>query len=366
MNPFVSRRRASCLAWPPISLVFLLAVHAAQPVHAADWADALKARVERIDSETPGRLGVYVKRLDNGETFAYEADRPWYLASSAKLPVAIAMLQEIEQGRHSPTERVLLQETDKVDGSGAVVWQKNGTSYTVQQLLKRMLMESDNTAANMLIRSIGIDRLNQHAQALLGRKDFERLTDFAQVRYDVYAEVHPDARKLSNMDLVRVAGAPLGPKRFDLLVRTMGVDRAALQARSMDEAYARYYRKNLNSATLAAYGGMLEQLVRGKLLTPEHTKGLYTDLKFDTYDAYRLEAGLPRSVKFIHKTGTQMRRACHMGVIDPQDGGRAAIVVATCAEGLDEHAEAGRAFEQIGRAITQTMLQPTLKGEPGR
>ncbi len=356
MNPFASRRRAWCLASSLISLALLHAAPAAHAAGAADWADALKARVERIDRDTPGDLGVYVKRLDNGETFAYQADRPWYLASSAKLPVAIAMLQEVEQGRHSLAERAVLKETDKVDGSGAVVWQKNGTTYTVQQLLKRMLMESDNTAANMLIRTLGTDRLNQHAQAYLGRKDFAGLTDFAQVRYDVYAEVHPDARRLSNTDLVRMAGAPLGPKRFDLLVRTMGADRATLQVKTLDEAYARYYRKRLNSATLEAYGGMLEQLVRGKLLRPEHTKMLYTDLKFDSYDAYRLEAGLPRSVKFIHKTGTQMQRACHMGVIDPQDGGRAAIVVATCAEGLDEHAEAGRAFEQIGRAITQTML----------
>jgi beta-lactamase class A len=153
-----------------------------------------------------------------------------------------------------------------------------------------------------------------------------------------------------------VAAAPLGPKRFDLLVRTMGVGKGEVQARTMEDAYARYYARQLNTATLEGYGDMLEKLVRGKLLTPEHTKLLFTDLKFDTYDAYRLEAGLPRTVKFIHKTGTQMQRACHMGVIEPQDGGRAGIVVTTCAENLDEHQAAGRAFEQIGRAITQTLL----------
>ncbi|APW35901.1 serine hydrolase [Rhodoferax koreense] len=350
MNPFVSPRPASCLALLLTSLAWLA------PAHAADWSDALKARVAQIDQATPGQLGVYVKRLDNGETMRFEADRPWYLASSAKLPVAIALLQEVEKNKIKLSDKLVLKETDKVDGSGAVVWQKNGTSYTVDSLLKRMLMDSDNTAANMLIRTIGEDTLNDYARDYLGRKGFEKITDFTAVRYDVYAEIHTDARKLSNMDLVRAAAAPLGPKRFDTLVRTMGVDKAAVRVKTIDEAYARYYAKGANTATLEGYGGMLEQLVRGKLLSAEHMKLLYTDLKFDTYDAYRLEAGLPRTVKFIHKTGTQMHRACHMGVIDPQDGGRAAIVVATCAEGLDEHAEAGRAFEQIGRAITQTML----------
>jgi beta-lactamase class A len=351
MNLLALWRRTLCRALLPTSLAAIASV-----THAADWSDALRQRVERIDQSTPGQIGVYVKRLDNGETFAYAADRPWYLASSAKLPVAIALLQEVEKNKLSLASRVQLQETDKVDGSGAVVWQQNGTAYTVQALMKRMLMESDNTAANMLIRTIGEDTLNDHARDLLGGKGFERLTNFAQVRWDVYAEVHPDARKISNMNLVKIAAAPLGPKRFDAVVRTIGADKSTLKAKSMEEAYERYYRRQLNTATLAGYGGMLEQLVRGKLLSPEHMKLLYTDLKFDTYDAYRLEAGLPRSVKFIHKTGTQMQRACHMGVIDPQDGGRAAIVVATCAEGLDEHGQAGRAFEQLGRAITDTML----------
>ena len=45
-----------------------------------------------------------------------------------------------------------------------------------------------------------------------------------------------------------------------------------------------------------------------------------------------------------------------MGVIEPQDNGRRGIVVATCAENLDENNEAGALFERLGRAITETML----------
>lgn len=341
----------------------LILASASLAAHAAAWSDALRQQIEKIDQATPGQLGVYVKRLDNGEVMSYQADRPWYLGSSAKLPVAIALLQEVEQGRHSLAEQVMLQDTDKVDGSGNVVWNKAGTRYRVDALLKRMLMESDNTAANMLIRTIGDATLNRRARDLLGAKGFERITDFTQVRYDVYAELHPDARKMTNMDLVRLAAAPMGPKSVDVLARTIDVATTDLRVKSMDEAYQRYYARGLNSAPLTSYGGMLEKLVTGKLLSPAHQQRLFTDLKYATYDAYRLEAGLPRSERFIHKTGTQLHRACHMGVVNPQDGGRAAIVVATCAEDLDEHGEAGKAFEQIGRALTQTFF-PGKK--PGR
>ncbi|GKS76093.1 serine hydrolase [Acidovorax sp. SUPP950] len=332
-----------------------------EPAHAAPaWADALRQQVERIEQATPGQLGLYVKRLDNGETFAHAADRPWYLASSVKLPVAIAVLQEAEAGRLRLDQQLVVQARDKVDGSGAVVWQPEGTRHSVQSLLQRMLMESDNTAANMLIRAVGEDTLNQRAQALLGGRGVGRITNFTEVRYQVYAEAHPDARRLSNMDLVRIAGAPVGPKRLQALARTLGVAPSALRVQTLDEAYDRYYRTNHNTATLEGYGAMLEKLVRGQLVSPAHQQLLYKDLKFDTYDAYRLEAGLPRTVRFIHKTGTQLHRACHMGVIDPQDNGRNAIVVAACAEGLDEMKEAGKAFEQVGRAITQTMLQDRI------
>lgn len=356
MIPCAPPLRTLCIA--------LCLTTASLAAHCADWSDALRQHIERIDKATPGQLGVYIKRLDNGEAFNYQADRPWYLGSSAKLPIAIAVLQESEAGKLSLSQKVTLQDTDKIDGSGNVVWQKSGTTYGVDALLKRMLMESDNTAANMLVRTIGEDVLNHRARFYLGPQGFNRITTFTQVRQDVYGELHPGARQLPNADLVRVAALPMGPKRVDAVVRTLAVNKSELRAKTMEEAYARYYARQLNSATLSAYGRMLERLVTGKLVSPPNLKQLFTDLKYDTYDAYRLEAGLPRTVRFIHKTGTQMGRACHMGVINPQDGGRAAIIVATCAEDLDEHRDAGRAFERIGHAITQTLLSDATRHQP--
>lgn len=351
MRPFRPLRLLT-LAWALTSAS--LACGAAP---AAAWAEVLQKHVERIDRASPGELGVYVKRLDNGETFSYQAEQRWYLASTAKLPIAIAALQDVESGRLALNKSLVLKDADKVDGSGALVWQRSGGAYTVESLLKRMLMDSDNTAANLLVRTIGEDTLNQRAQAYMGPRAFERLTNFAQVRYDVYAQLHPDARRLTNLQLVQIAAAPMGPQRTTAVARVLSRQPGELQAKSLDEAYERYYEGGLNTATLEGYGTMLERLVRGQLVkAPQHLRLLYKDLKFDTYDAYRLEAGLPRTVRFIHKTGTQHRRACHMGVIEPQEGGRNAIVVTTCAKDLDEHREAAAVFEQLGRAISEVML----------
>ncbi len=340
-------------------LALLLALAGADATHAADWRDDLRREVERLDQASPGTLGVYVKRLDTGATFSHHAEEAWYLGSTAKLPIAIAVLQQVDAGKLRLQDNLRLQEADKIDGSGALVWNKAGTAYRVDQLLTRMLGDSDNTAANLLVRGIGLEALNSSARAALGgERGFGGLTDFTQIRRDVYAELDPAARTLTNRQLVEVAAAPMGPKRVEAVRRALQLPPHALRQADIGEAYARYYATGRNSATLVAYGAMLERMVRGQLLSPASTSRLFTALKFETRGNYRLEGGLPPQVRFIHKTGTQYQRACHMGVIDPQDGGAKAVVVATCAAGLDEQREAGRLFEQIGRAVTRSALAP--------
>ena len=345
-------RTAICCRLLAASLLLLLG---AERALGADWRDALRQEVERIDRAAPGSLGVYVKRLEDGTVLDYGADRMWYLGSTVKVAIAITVLQQVDAGQMKLGDTLVLQETDRIE-AGPLVRQKVGSRITVDELLRRMLGDSDNTAANMLIRAVGEDRLNATAKAAMGERSLQRLTTLAQVRYDVYAEIHPDARKLSNDQLVRIAAAPMGPQRVEALRQALGVPRTSLKAKTIDEAYARYYEKQLNAATLEGYGAMLEKLVQGKLLKPASMERLFTAMKIRIFTNYRLQAGLPRSASFIHKTGTQYRRACHAGVINPQEGGAKAIVVATCAADIDEQKDAGRVFEQVGRAITRTML----------
>lgn len=141
------------------------------------------------------------------------------------------------------------------------------------------------------------------------------------------------------------------------LARTLEVERDALDTDDMTTAYQRYYDTRVNSATLKGYADLLAALVRGDLINDEHRERLFENLKIDRYDAYRLEAGLPDDVAFIQKTGTQHQRACHMGVIRPDEPDNA-IAIAACVEDMDEGAPAEALFERLGEAITETMLVP--------
>jgi len=343
-------------AWSTALLLPLLLI--GQPARSADWQGELRQRIERIDRDSPGQLGVYVKRLDTGESVGHNADQLFYLSSSAKVLIALAVLQQVDAGKLQLGSQVLLTEADKIDGSGELVWSNAGGRYTLDALLARMLGVSDNTAANMLIRTVGEDVLNKSAASALG-KGFEKITSFTEVRRDVYAEIHPDARQLGNRQLVQIAAADMGPPRVEALRRALNLPVSALRVKTIAEAYDRYYSRRFNSATLEGYGGMLEQLVRGKLLSAASTERLFKYLKFGKRGDYRLEGGIPKSEMIIHKTGTQYRRACHMAVINPQAGGKQAIVVTTCAADMDDVKEAGGIFRRVGEAVSKTALTRT-------
>ncbi|KAF1044348.1 MAG: Beta-lactamase TEM-12 [Xylophilus sp.] len=304
---------------------------------------------------------MYVKDLASGEAVDYHASEKWYLSSTAKVAVAIAVLRAVDAGRFKLGDQLVLEQTDKVDGSGQLVWSKVGTRRTIDQLIDQMLWLSDNTGANMPIRAVGIDELNATAQQAMGR-DFGRLTDFTEVRRAVYDEFSPKTRQLTNQQLVEIAGAPMGPRRVDALRRAAGLAAKDLQARTMDEAYDRYYAKGANTTTLVAYGGMLEKVVRGELLSPGSTQRLFTGIKIGKVADYRLEGGLPRGVQRIHKTGTQYRRACHMMVVNPQDKGARGVVIATCAADMDDQKDPDVIFRRVGLAVSETLLKPGSVG----
>lgn len=300
---------------------------------------------------------MYVKRLRDGSVFDHGAAQSWYLGSTAKVPIAVALLQQVDAGRLQLDTEVVLRETDKVDGSGPLVWNKVGQSYPIDTLLARMLGDSDNTAANMLVRVVGVEALNRSAQDAFGRDEIGELTDFTAVRRAVYEQVDAQAARLTNRQLVEVAAVPWR-QRAQAVRRVLGVRGDGLGT-DIGAAYALYYQSKRNSASLQGYGAMLEKLVQGRLLSPTSTERLFKAMKYGHRGTYRLEAGLPARVSFIHKTGTQYQRACHVGVVQPERGGADGVVLAVCAAELDEQGQAGLLFAQVGQAVTRFVLAPT-------
>ena len=338
------------MSWRSRSLLALLLVTSPLVACAqgAAWTAKLKDRLAALDRETPGELGVWVKSLADGEQVGHQAERAYYLSSTIKVPVAIVLLQEVERGEVSLERELTLKASDPVDGAGPIQAMKPGAKLKVGYLLEQMLVHSDSTAADMLIRLVGEEDLN----AFLRGHGLGPVTTIMQVRYDAYRELHPEAERLSSQDIYAIQQSGGWAQRRQAFARKLGVSPDELKAPSLGEAFERYYRRGLNSASLVAYGQLLEKLVNGQLLSPEHTELLLGHMQAITTGSRRIQAGLPGGTRFAQKTGTQIGRMCNMGVVNPRSP--RAVVIAACLEKYPSQREAEAVLRRVGEALAQS------------
>lgn len=340
---------------PTVDPAAQAAVDAALDIDAA-WIAALDTRVAALDDAMPGRFGVYVRHygaqtgtLDRGD------DRAWYLSSTIKIPVAIAVLEQVDAGTLSLDETLTLAQTDFVDGSGDMLEHKPGSTFSIATLLEKSLRDSDSTATDMLIREVGEDHLNARIREWTGG-GFGPVTTILQVRYDAYDPVHPGVAQLDNMAIVRLRNAEAGEPRLQALAQELGVPRGDLDAGSLESVFDTYYRGDRNTATLPAFATLLDRLAGGELLSEDSTLRMLEHMRAISTGDRRISAGLPPGTDFAQKTGTQLRRACNVGVIDPERARSGATLVLACAEDFEDIAQAETAFQGLGRSLGEAVL----------
>ncbi|WP_202841321.1 serine hydrolase [Luteimonas saliphila] len=322
------------------------------------WVAPLDAAIATIDEAMPGEFGVHVAHFgEQAGTLDRGADRRWYLSSTVKVPVAIAVLEAVDAGRIALDEEIELARSDFVDGAGDLLQHDPGTRLRIGTLLEKSLRDSDSTATDMLIRRIGEDHLNARLADWVG-EGFGPLTTIVQVRYDAYGALHPGVADLDNMQIVALRNAEAGEPRLRALANALGVEREALRTDSLQAVFDDYYATGRNAATLPAFARLLQRLVAGELLSRDGTDLLLRHMRAITTGDRRIAAELPPGTDFAQKTGTQLGRACNVGILDAARGTDGATVVVACAEGFDELAQAERAFQALGRALADTVLAP--------
>jgi beta-lactamase class A len=106
--------------------------------------------------------GIYVMDVDNGDFFSFNGSATFSAASLIKLPILIAFFQDVDAGKIKLDEMLLIQQTDVAEGSGDMQYAGVGTQYSALETATSMIVNSDNTATNMIIRRLGgIQALNQ-------------------------------------------------------------------------------------------------------------------------------------------------------------------------------------------------------------
>jgi beta-lactamase class A len=98
----------------------------------------------------------------DGSKTAIDADRVLPAASTIKIPILIALFQQVDRGQIKLDEQLTLQKSMVAAGSGELSKSPIGSQFSVQEVAAKMIAISDNTATNMLIDRLGGNaKLNQ-------------------------------------------------------------------------------------------------------------------------------------------------------------------------------------------------------------
>lgn len=87
---------------------------------------------------------------------AESGDQTQYTSASVqKVPILIALYDQVQKGKTTKDTQVTLTEDVRQDyGTGSIRYAPAGTVYTIENLAERMIKDSDNTAAFILARKI--------------------------------------------------------------------------------------------------------------------------------------------------------------------------------------------------------------------
>lgn len=107
-----------------------------------------------------GEVSFYYKNLITGETLGFQENIPLEAASVIKIPVLVEAFSRIEVGTLDKNGMISIKTEDKLPSCGALSYMHDGLMVTFEDLYTLMIILSDNTATNLLIKYLGMEQIN--------------------------------------------------------------------------------------------------------------------------------------------------------------------------------------------------------------
>ena len=171
----------------------------------AELRAKFEKRVQEISSRVDGVVGYSIVDLTSGERIGHLESASFPTASAIKLAIVYELFKQADEKRIDLEEKVTLDRRQAVGGTGVLV--EMGTpTLSIRDYAVLMVTLSDNTATNVLIDRLGMDRIAARMQGLglNGTKLRRHMMDTAAARRGDENVSTPD-------QLVRLLEAMHGP-----------------------------------------------------------------------------------------------------------------------------------------------------------
>jgi beta-lactamase class A len=264
----------------------------------AETLETLPARFARIEAEFGGRLGAAVLDTATGRLAGHRLAERFPMCSTFKAPLTAAVLARVDAGEERLDRRIRITRADIITWSPVTEKRIGGEGMTVAELCEATMTLSDNTAANLLLASVG------------------------------------------------------GPAGYTAWLRRTGDDVTRLDRTepTLNEALPNDPRDTTSPAAMAA---TLRRLALGEILSTASRTRFVTWLRGNRTGDARLRAGLPAGWQVGDRTGTGARNTSNViGVMWPPANRPPLVVTAFLTEGAREGARRDAALAAVGAAVT--------------
>ena len=256
-------------------------------------------RLAEIEAREGGRLGVFVRDTGTGATIEHRADERFPMCSTFKLLAAAAALKRVDEGAERLDRKIAYGPSDLLEYAPIAKAHVAEGGMTVADLCAAAIDWSDNTAANLVLQTIG------------------------------------------------------GPAGFTAFARSLGDDVTRLDRNepSLNEATPGDPRDTTSPRAMAA---SMQKVLVGDALSESSRRQLQAWLVDDKVGDKRLRAGLPPSWRIGDKTGSGDRGSTNaVAIIWPP--GRAPLIATVYYTESSAPMEARNAIHQeIGALIADT------------
>jgi beta-lactamase class A len=297
----------------------------------------LEARLRAITNGAPARVGIVAKHLESGAIARVNPDEPIPLLSVVKLPLAVVVLDGVDQGRWTlRTPVTLLGQDMHPRGMLGDRYPRGGGPVPLYKLLDVMMRLSDNSAADALMRLAG------GPPAITGWLERHGIHDLRVDRTqrgtgNEWHGLTPGADTARSAESIRELRAQVPEAVHDSAARSMLLD-----------------PRDTGTAEACVY--LLERLWRGDLLSEAMTDTLQSILARCRTSPDRLPALLPKGTPVARKTGTGGTSrgvtvaVNDVGVIRLPNGGDVAIAV-LIGESKGSMGRAERLIARVARTV---------------
>ena len=129
-------------------------------------SDALDYQVKAEVAAFKGKVSLFAKNLDTGETYALGADERVRTASTIKIAVMVEAFARVADGKARWTDDLVLTKEKKVSGSGILGELSEGLHLSLLDAVTLMMLVSDNTATNLVLDVLTTDAVNARMESL--------------------------------------------------------------------------------------------------------------------------------------------------------------------------------------------------------